>query len=70
MRAETMIIIIICIALFCVVALWVSGIDYMQKNHPDYKGNDFFNELDGPDFSHEENDLYYDTKDNEEEKDD
>lgn len=22
---------------------WVSGIDYMQKNHPDYKGEDFLN---------------------------
>jgi hypothetical protein len=20
---------------------WVSGIDYMKKNHPDYKGEDF-----------------------------
>lgn len=20
---------------------WVEGIDYMQKNHPDYKGEDF-----------------------------
>lgn len=23
--------------------LWVRGIDYMQKNHPDYKGEDFLN---------------------------
>ncbi len=22
---------------------WVEGIDYMQKNHPDYKGEDFLN---------------------------
>ena len=22
---------------------WVKGIDYMQKNHPDYKGDDFLN---------------------------
>ena len=21
---------------------WVEGIDYMQKNHPDYKGEDLF----------------------------
>ena len=21
--------------------LWVRGIDYMQENHPDYKGDDF-----------------------------
>ena len=24
--------------------LWVEGIDYMKKNHPDYKGEDFFDE--------------------------
>lgn len=23
---------------------WVKGIDYMDKNHPDYKGNDLFGE--------------------------
>lgn len=23
--------------------LWVGGIDYMQTNHPDYKGEDFLN---------------------------
>lgn len=23
--------------------LWVKGIDNMQKNHPDYKGEDFLN---------------------------
>ena len=22
---------------------WVEGIDYMKKNHPDYKGDDFLN---------------------------
>ena len=22
---------------------WVRGIDHMQKNHPDYKGEDFLN---------------------------
>jgi len=31
--------------MFIVVALiswsWVNGIDYMSKNHPDYKGEDF-----------------------------
>jgi hypothetical protein len=25
---------------------WVKGIDYMHKNHPDYKGNDLFGEFD------------------------
>lgn len=23
--------------------LWAGGIDYMQKNYPDYKGEDFLN---------------------------
>ena len=27
------------------VWLWVGGIDYMQKNHPDYKGEDFLDEI-------------------------
>jgi len=26
--------------------LWTGGIDYMKQNHPDYKGEDFFNEED------------------------
>ena len=26
---------------------WVRGIDYMKENHPDYKGEDFFNEEEG-----------------------
>lgn len=25
------------------VWLWVRGIDYMKKNHPNYKGEDFLN---------------------------
>jgi hypothetical protein len=24
--------------------MWVRGIDYMHKNHPDYKGYDLFDE--------------------------
>ena len=35
--------------MFIVVALiswsWVRGIDYMSKNHPDYKGDDLFGEF-------------------------
>ncbi len=39
------------VILFMVMALiigfiawrWVVGIDYMEKNHPDYKGDDFLN---------------------------
>ena len=41
---------IVYLVMFLVVTvislLWVSGIDYMQKNHPDYKGE----ELSGFDF--------------------
>ena len=36
-----------CIAVIAVIstaALWVSGIDYMKENHPDYKGEDLFGE--------------------------
>ncbi len=37
--------------IFVVIAFitwrWVVGIDYMQKNHPDYKGEDFLNWSDG-----------------------
>jgi hypothetical protein len=28
------------------VWIWVGGIEYMAKHHPDYKGEDFFNEED------------------------
>jgi hypothetical protein len=28
---------------------WVEGIDYMQKNHPDYKGDDLFGVFDDDD---------------------
>ena len=31
-------------ALFGVVFLWVSAIDYMKENYPDYKGEDLFGE--------------------------
>ena len=39
--------------IFIVVAIiswrWVVGIDYMQKNHPDYKGDDLFGIFDEDD---------------------
>ena len=39
--------IILIIAIAASIAwLWAGGIDYMAKNHPDYKGEDFFNEED------------------------
>lgn len=38
---------IVFLIIFIIVApisyLWVRGFDYMQKNHPDYKGEDFLN---------------------------
>ena len=27
-----------------ICVLWVNGFDYMNKNHPDYKGDDLFGE--------------------------
>ena len=35
---------IILIVVIPVSLLWVNGIDYMDKNHPDYKGEDLFGE--------------------------
>lgn len=29
-----------------VATFWVRGIDYMKENHPDYKGEDLFDEED------------------------
>mgnify|MGYP000947656973 CR=1 FL=1 len=30
--------------------LWVRGIDYMTRNHPDYKGHDLFDEEEKDEF--------------------
>jgi len=27
--------------IFLIAVIWTDGIDYMQKNHPEYKGEDF-----------------------------
>jgi ABC-type long-subunit fatty acid transport system fused permease/ATPase subunit len=35
---------VVAIAFIVVVGLWVEGIDYMNTHHPDYKGEDLFNE--------------------------
>jgi hypothetical protein len=38
---------IISIAVVVIVSiLWVRGIDYMKENHPNYKGEDLFDEDD------------------------
>jgi hypothetical protein len=44
MSNETIFWVIIGLAFLGVIILWVDGIDYMNKNHPDYKGEDLFNE--------------------------
>jgi len=46
MNAETIIWIVIGVVLFVVILLWISAIDYMKKNHPNYKGEDLFDEDD------------------------
>lgn len=44
MSTETIFTIVFGLAFSAVIILWVEGIDYMKKNHPDYKGEDLFNE--------------------------
>jgi hypothetical protein len=46
MSSETILTIVFGLAFSGVIILWVEGIDYMNKNHPDYKGEDLFNEED------------------------
>jgi len=46
MEAQLVVFAVIFISLTPIVWLWVRGIDYMHKNHPDYKGNDLFGEWD------------------------
>jgi hypothetical protein len=46
MSTETILTIVFGLAFSAVIILWVEGIDYMNKNHPDYKGEDLFNEED------------------------
>ena len=48
------------VIMFIVVAFiswrWVEGIDYMKKNHPDYKGDDLFGDFnDTPPWEEESN---------------
>jgi len=37
-------IIIVSVVSITMGILWVNGIDYMDKNYPDYKGEDLFDE--------------------------
>ena len=43
MTAQLVVFLVILISITPIVYLWVRGIDYMQKNHPDYKADDFLN---------------------------
>jgi hypothetical protein len=43
MDSELTFTIIFGLAFSVVIILWVEGIDYMNKNYPDYKGEEFFN---------------------------
>jgi hypothetical protein len=49
MSNELIFTIVFGLAYLGVIILWVEGIDYMKKNHPDYKGEDLFNEEEGKD---------------------
>ena len=42
-------ILLILIILAPICWAWVSGLDYMDKHHPDYKGDDLFGEFDEDD---------------------
>ncbi len=39
---QIFVILLLVAVLFFICYLWVSGIDYMHKNHPDYTGDDLF----------------------------
>lgn len=46
MEAQLIVFAVIFISLIPIAWLWVRGIDYMHKNHPDYKGDDLFGTYD------------------------
>jgi hypothetical protein len=42
---ELLISIVVCVIVSVFIGIqWVNGIDYMHKNHPNYKGEDLFGE--------------------------
>jgi hypothetical protein len=51
----TLIFAIICLVLLPMAWLWVTRIDYMYKNHPDYKGEDLFDEDEKDDIENKDN---------------
>jgi hypothetical protein len=44
MKSYIFLFIIHLIVLAPLIYMWVKGIDYMHKTHPDYKGEDLFGE--------------------------
>ena len=44
MNSETIFAIIFGLAFSSIIILWVEGIDFMNKNYPDYKGDELFND--------------------------
>lgn len=73
MSIELVISIIVCVIVSVFIGIqWVKGIDYMHRNHPDYKGEDLFNEdletMDDPILlSEEDAKSFFDSLESEEE---
>ena len=57
MTAQLVVFLVICLSISPIVYLWVRGIDYMQKNHPDYKGEDFLNWSEDKDTENDKNQI-------------
>ena len=47
-KNENMVVVILIILIIFIplTLLWVKGIDFMNENHPDYKGDDLFGDFD------------------------
>lgn len=55
---ESLIAFIIGLFISCIISWrWMVGINYMKKNHPDYKGDDFFNWDDDPENENDKNQI-------------
>jgi len=55
---ETLIVITIGLLILGLITWrWVTGIDYMMKNHPGYKGDDFLNWSNDPDNENDKNQI-------------
>ena len=46
MKAQIIVFAIIFLSLTPIVILWIKGMDFMKKNHPDYTGDDLFGTFD------------------------